>query len=125
MSHLSTLPTKLNNVQLLIASLQDLGVQVKIDAEARGGCGRNFRADVVAVLAGEYDLGWALNAEGNLDLVGDLQGVARYHNPTEFIDAVNQKYALKKALHQIQTSGYTVLAQQVGVHGTHRLSVGR
>jgi len=49
---------------------------------------------LVAVLEGEYDLGWSRNSDGSL--IADLWGVAKKHNQTELINSINQKYAVTR-----------------------------
>ena len=61
--------------------------------------------DLVAVLDGEYDLGWSLNADGSFDLIADLWGVAKKHNQTELINSINQKYAVNKTLAEVKQRG--------------------
>jgi hypothetical protein len=74
MSHFSTLRTKISNAEILTNSLRDLGIEVKTDADIRGYNGQRLRADIVAVLEGEYDLGWSRNADGSFDLI-QISGV--------------------------------------------------
>jgi hypothetical protein len=64
MSHFSTLRTKITDAEILKNSLRDLGLQVKTNADVRGYNGQRLRADIVAVLEGDYDLGWSRNADG-------------------------------------------------------------
>jgi len=98
MSHFSTLRTKVADAAILKSSLQDLGIEVKSEADVRGYNGQRIRAELVAVLEGDYDLGWSRNADGSFDLIADLWGVAKKHNQTELINAINQKYAVNKSL---------------------------
>ncbi|PSP15897.1 MAG: hypothetical protein BRC58_10750 [Cyanobacteria bacterium QS_8_64_29] len=105
MSHFSTLRTKITDAETLKASLQDLGMTVKDNADVRGYNGQRVRADVVAELEGEYDLGWSQNSDGTYDLIADLWGVAKKHNQTELINAINQKYAVNKTLSEVNQRG--------------------
>ncbi len=105
MSHFSTLRTKIANAEILKSSLSDLGITVKTNADVRGYNGQQIRADIVAVLEGEYDLGWTENSEGTFDLIADLWGVAKKHNQTELINSINQKYAVNKTLTQVKQRG--------------------
>ena len=57
MSHFSTLRTKISDAEILKTSLRDLGIVVKTEANVRGYNGQRVRADIVAILEGEYDLG--------------------------------------------------------------------
>jgi hypothetical protein len=105
MSHFSTLRTKITDAEILKASLRDLGISVKSEADVRGYNGQRVRSDIVAVLEGEYDLGWSRNADGSFDLIADLWGVAKRHNQTELINSINQKYAVNKTLAEVKRPG--------------------
>jgi hypothetical protein len=105
MSHFSTLRTKITSAEILTNSLRDLGISVNTDADVRGYNGQRLRADIVAVLEGEYDLGWSRNADGSFDLIADLWGVAKKHNQTELINSINQKYAVNKTLSEVKQKG--------------------
>jgi len=105
MSHFSTLRTKISNAEILQSSLSDLGLTVKTNADVRGYNGQRLRADIVAQLEGEYDLGWSQNSDGTYDLIADLWGVAKKHNQTELINSINQKYAVNKTLAEAKQRG--------------------
>ncbi len=105
MSHFSTLRTKVTDAEILKSSLRDLGIEVKTNADVRGYNGQQVRADIVAMLEGEYDLGWSRNADGSFDLIADLWGVAKKHNQTELINSINQKYAVNRTLTEVQRAG--------------------
>ncbi|MGV2829426.1 DUF1257 domain-containing protein [Myxosarcina sp. GI1(2024)] len=105
MSHFSTLRTKISDAEILTNSLKDLGINVKTNADVRGYNGQRLRADIVAVLDGEYDLGWSENSDGTFDLIADLWGVAKKHNQTELINSINQKYAVNKTLSEVKQRG--------------------
>ena len=105
MSHFSTLRTKITDAEILKSSLNDLGVTTKPEANIRGYNGQNVRADIVAVLEGDYDIGWSRNADGSFDLIADLWGVAKKHNQTELINSINQKYAVNKTLAEVKRPG--------------------
>jgi hypothetical protein len=102
MSHFSTLRTKITDAEILKTSLQDLGINVKTETDLRGYQGQRVRADIVAILEGDYDLGWSRNSDGSFDLIADLWGVAKKHNQTELINSINQKYAVNKTLSEVQ-----------------------
>lgn len=105
MSHFSTLRTKITDAEILKSSLRDLGISIKTDADVRGYNGQRLRAEIVATLDGDYDLGWSANADGTFDLIADLWGVAKKHNQTELINSINQKYAVNKALTDVKQAG--------------------
>jgi hypothetical protein len=103
--YFSTLRTKITDPEILVKSLQDLGIIVKREADVRGFNGQRVRADIVAVLEGDYDLGWSCNGDGTFDLIADLWGVAKKHSQTELINSINAKYAVNKTLKEIKERG--------------------
>jgi hypothetical protein len=103
--HFSTLRTKITDAEILVKSLQDLGIIVKREADVRGSSGQRVRVDIVAVLEGDYDLGWSRNTDGSFDLIADLWGVAQKHSQTELINSINQKYAVNKTLKEVKERG--------------------
>jgi hypothetical protein len=116
MSHFSTLRTKITDAEILKTSLKNLGIQMKTEADVRGYHGQRVRADIVAVLEGEYDLGWSKNTDGTFDLIADLWGVAKKHNQTELINSINQKYAINKTMLEVQRPGLQSANVKVVVH---------
>lgn len=78
--------------------MADLGIWTKRNTDVRGYNGQSVRADLVAVLDGEYDLGWVNNSDGSYDLIADLWGVDQKYNQVELINSINQKYAVNKIL---------------------------
>jgi hypothetical protein len=105
MSHFSTLRSKLTDVEILKASLHDLGIVVQTNAKVRGVAHQRVQADLVAVLEGHCDLGWLRNADGTLDLIADLWGVSRKHNMAELLSSINQKYAVNQTLAAVKRPG--------------------
>ncbi|NJM74110.1 MAG: DUF1257 domain-containing protein [Scytonema sp. RU_4_4] len=103
--HFSTLRTKIKDAEILKATLRDLGIVVKTEADVRGYNGQRVRSDVVAVLEGEYDIGWNQNSDGSYDLIADLWGVGKNHNQMELIRAINYKYAVNKTLAELKQRG--------------------
>lgn len=105
MSHFSTLRSKLTDAEILQTSLRDLGMTVKNNTQVRGLCGQAVPAEIVVVLEGDCDLGWSRNSDGSFGLVADLWGVAKQHNLTDLMNAVNQKYAVNKTLSAVKRPG--------------------
>jgi hypothetical protein len=78
--------------------LQALGITLRTDADIRGYSGQKVRADIVAVLEGEYDIGWSLNSDGSYDFIADLGGVCERYDLTNLINCIfNWVYQAKKA----------------------------
>jgi SEFIR domain/Protein of unknown function (DUF1257) len=93
--YFSTLRTGLTDLKILKDALQELEISIKTEIDVRGRLGINatIRANVVAVLDGECDLGWSENPAGSLDLVADLRGISKKHDLTKIINKIHQKYA--------------------------------
>jgi hypothetical protein len=93
--YFSILRTTITDIQILKGALQELGIPVKVGIDVRGSFGieKKIRADIVAVLEGECDLGWSKNPDGFFDLIVDLWGIAKKHNRAELINSIHQKYA--------------------------------
>ncbi|GAB4203981.1 MAG: hypothetical protein Fur006_58750 [Coleofasciculaceae cyanobacterium] len=102
--YFSRLPTQITDAEILKSALQQLGFTVKTNADVRGYRGQRVTADVVAILEGEYDLGWSRNSDGKFDLIGDLSGVSVSYNQTELTQSIMQQYALNKTLAEQETS---------------------
>lgn len=105
MSHFRTLRTLLTDAEILKASLRELGIFVKTDADVRGFNGQKVKADIVAVLEGGHDIGWRRNINGYFDMIADLSGVAKSHDQPKLITALNQKYAVNQTLAQVKQLG--------------------
>jgi Protein of unknown function (DUF1257) len=98
------LRTNIKDAEILKAALKDLGIQSKTEADVRGYLGQRVRADVVAVLEGQYDIGWSKNTEGTFELVAYLDGLDEKHNSIELINSVNQRYKILKTLLEVERS---------------------
>jgi predicted metal-dependent phosphotriesterase family hydrolase len=105
LSHFRSFPTKFTDAEILKITLRDLGICVSVDAAVRGYRGQQICADIVAVLEGEYDIGWERNPDGSFDLIADLLGVAKKHNLAVLIESINQKYILNKTLCELKQPG--------------------
>jgi predicted RNA-binding Zn-ribbon protein involved in translation (DUF1610 family) len=104
-SHFSTLRSKMTDAEIIKATLRDLGITVKTDADVRGYNGMRVRTDIVAVLEGECDIGWTRNSDGSFDMICDLWCVAKKHNQTILINSISQKYAVNKTLADVKQRG--------------------
>jgi hypothetical protein len=89
----------------MLHKLFSLLVPLSGEADVRGSSSQRVRVDIVAVLEGDYDLGWIRNTDGSFDLIIDLLGVAKKHDQTELINSINAKYAVNKTLKEIKERG--------------------
>ena len=125
MSHLSILPTRLRDVDLLAEALTDLGQEVH-----RGGAVEGFAGERVPVLlrldlapgpllatqgkpiarktpqSSSFSLGWARQLDGSLALVGDLGRIAAAGPLQELLSQLSRRYALLQALRDAAGSAF-------------------
>ena len=55
--HFNTIRTKVTDIEILVDALQELGLSVERNTEIRGSYNSRLRADLVAVLDGDCDIG--------------------------------------------------------------------
>jgi hypothetical protein len=124
MSHFNAYATQMTDAEILKASLQDLGLRVKTDAIVRGHHGQSLRAEIVAVLDGEYDLGWSRNSQGYFDLIADdliadfwgvtvdelasIDGAAKKYLQAVLIELIEEVYAVNKVLTDSKSPGLKI-----------------
>ncbi len=58
MSHFTGVQTVMTNIDLVEAAMKQCGLNVVRNGVIRGYQGNGYRADIVAVLNGDYDLGY-------------------------------------------------------------------
>ncbi|NEO29733.1 MAG: DUF1257 domain-containing protein [Symploca sp. SIO3C6] len=100
--YFSTIRTKMTDAEILKASLRDLGITVKTDADVRGFNGLTINCDIVAVLEGEYDIGWSRSSDGYFNMIANFWGVYKKHNQTQLINSIIQKYNVNKTIKKVK-----------------------
>jgi predicted thioesterase len=110
-SYFIPLYSGIKDPQLLILSLEQLGLTVALEADVRGVNNQKVKADIVAILKGEYDIGWLRNPGGSFTLIVDP--VALEDKSSKFgrlINSINQQYEqnafrmIAEALHPLQSA---------------------
>ncbi|RUT04047.1 hypothetical protein DSM106972_049610 [Dulcicalothrix desertica PCC 7102] len=61
--------TRINNSQILINTLHDLNIDVETNSYLYVDYDVIVYADVIAILKGQYDLGWCRNDDGYFDMI--------------------------------------------------------
>ena len=144
MSHLSILPTRLRDVDLLAEALTDLGQQVH-----RGGAVEGFAGERVPVLlrldlapgpllatqgkpiarkipqSSSFSLGWARQLDGSLALVGDLGRIAAAGPLQELLSQLSRRYALLQALRDAAGSAFAGAQVTLAASGSTGFGEGR
>lgn len=100
MSHLSILPTVLRDPELLISSLEQLGLSPRRQAVLKGFGDERVAVLVRVDLPGGESLGWQRQPDGSLSLVGDLQRISRSRSLQDLVTRLTRCYAARLALSQ-------------------------
>jgi hypothetical protein len=98
LSHLSILPTVIRDLDLLAASLVDLGCDPIRAGVLEGFAGERTPVDLKVRFAGEQWIGWTRQADGSLALLGDLQRLSRSRPLQTFLGRLTRGYAARLAL---------------------------
>ncbi|UPM50546.1 MULTISPECIES: DUF1257 domain-containing protein [unclassified Synechococcus] len=101
MSHLSILPTVLDDERLLAQALQELGYAVHWGGQLNGFADQRESVALWVQVNPEQQLGWARQPNGRLALVGDLQRLGRSHSVQQLVGQITRSYA---ALHALKTA---------------------
>ncbi len=124
MSHFTQVATKMNNKEMLLASLKELGYEVAEQAFIRGYRGQQTAVDIAVRMKQGYDIGFVLGADGTYSFVTDWFGVQGI-SEQEFTTQVQQQYALTTVMDQVRRQGFNVVEQQRDASGALRLTVRR
>jgi hypothetical protein len=98
LSHLSILPTVIRDLDLLAASLADLGCDPIRAGVLEGFAGEPTPVDLKVRFAGEQWIGWCRQADGSFALLGDLQRLSRSRPLQAFLGRLTRRYAARLAL---------------------------
>ena len=98
MSHLSILPTVLRDSDLLISSLQSMGLAPEQGGSIEGFGGEQQPVAVRVTLADGQTIAWTRQHDGRLALVADLQRISRSQALPGLLTKLTRLYALQTAL---------------------------
>ena len=91
-NHFSILRTQFTDLETLKNSLEELGFVVKTNTYVRGYGDQRMHAEIVALLEGDYDLGWKYNIGDSLDLICDVGGMSELYNVNTLIKSITEQY---------------------------------
>ena len=117
MSHFSEIKTSLRNQQHLVASLKHLGWQVE-EAESgvdvRGYFGAVQGAHLKIATDTHYDIGFAKDATGNFQVVGDWELLPKVSGieQSTFLNQVKREYARASVLAIAKEKGLEVSCEE-------------
>ena len=103
MSHLSILPTVLQDERLLAQSLEELGYLVHWGGQLKGFADQREPVTLWVQVTPEQQLGWTRHHDGSLALVGDLQRLGRSHSLQQLVGQITRTYAALRALETAAT----------------------
>lgn len=122
MSHFTRVRTQLRDLQTIKRVLEDFGYQVTENAQVRGYMGQHTKADIVAVTASGYDIGFRKEGE-SVVAVADFWGL--HIDREQFLKQVAQRYAYITVMEQAETRGWQATAEEVQEDGSIRLVLQR
>lgn len=106
MSHFHAVTTRITNQELLMASILEVGHQVRTNYGVRGYRGQAVQATVVAILDGEYDLGFQYTGT-EFNAIADFS-YGSCGGGSQGLEAelkkIIQVYAAKEAAYQASTN---------------------
>lgn len=72
MSHFSQTYTKIKDAETLNQAIRNAGFKALVDSAVRGWQGNSIKAEVVAVMKGDYDIGFVRAEDGSFAAVADF-----------------------------------------------------
>ena len=100
MSHFTTLPTVLRDVDLLVSALESLQLEPQREGILLGFAGEEQPVAVHIQRGDGLRLGWRWDADGCLALVGDLSRLGCCGELTTLLGAITRAYAARLALRE-------------------------
>ena len=91
MSHLSVLPTLINDLTLLAQALNEEGFHTTAPGSIRDFHGRKLTFDLVACESSNRSLAWKHCGDGSLSLIADLHRLTKDSNVPEIIHNINRR----------------------------------
>ncbi|AGY57981.1 DUF1257 domain-containing protein [Gloeobacter kilaueensis] len=137
MSHFSSIKTRLNDADALVAALRELGLQLVVHAEAQPlqgyyGGSEGQSAEIIIPAAGlgtQADIGFARQGDGTFQLIWDLYEAERRYLPnsslsfTQLPERLPALYARHLAIAVAHRKGHTVTAVEARADGGYTLRI--
>lgn len=100
MSHLTILPTILKDQDCLALTLEALGYQPLQGGQLESFAGQGEPVNVAITLPDGQQIGWSIQPDGCLALVGDLQRISRSRPLQHLLGRITRAYAARMALRE-------------------------
>ena len=112
MSHFTTIKTQIKDVEALRSAINELGLQLLANTDARGYISNKTKGDYVIRLKGPYDIAVNQQPDGTYGLTTDWwDGHVEREVGTNF-GRLLQLYGVHKASMEARKKGYSVLRNQ-------------
>jgi Protein of unknown function (DUF1257) len=97
--------TRITDAEVLVKTLRDLNIDVEINGYLYVDYDLINFADVVAILKGQYDLGWRRGDDGYYCMIGSLIDIVRNYKMPDLINSINTSYFLNTIVLNIENQG--------------------
>lgn len=130
MSHFSRIKTQFRNHDALVASLVELGFDVRTGTTIQGHRGQ-VNVDLAAKNRFGHEIGFVKNSDGSFDMVGDWWGKGGFREAElartlqRQAGKIQQEYSRRIVLEETQREGFSVIQQVEDEDGTLRIVVRR
>jgi hypothetical protein len=112
MSHFTTIKTQIKDVEALRSAVNELGLQLLVNAKARGYISNKTKGDFVIRLKGPYDVALNQQPDGTYGLTTDWwDGHVEQEVGSNF-GRLLQLYGVHKASMEARKKGYSVMRKQ-------------
>ena len=137
MSHFSRIQTRIQDKELLVRCLREMGYSVELGGNIRGYGEKRLDVDIAVRTKGEYTIGFVRAVQGHYEMVADWAQIEGGTVEREYISSqleerlekircqVLREYALKTVLEHTQAQGFNVVEQEQREDGSLRLVVRR
>lgn len=112
MSHFTEIKTQIKDIEALRLAVQELGLTLLQNAEARGYYENKTKGDYVIQLKGPYDIAVNRQPDGTYGLTADLWNGHVEQEVGQGYGKLLQLYGVHKTLIEARKKGLSVLRQQ-------------
>jgi hypothetical protein len=112
MSHFTTIKTQIKDVEALRSAVNELGLQLLANTEARGYISNKTKGDYVIRLKGPYDVALNQQPDGTYGLTTDWWDGHVEKEVGKDFGRLLQLYGVHKASMEARKKGYSVLRNQ-------------
>jgi hypothetical protein len=112
MSHFTTIKTQVRDIEALRSAVQEMGLALDHNTEARGYAGNKLKGDYVIRLKGPYDVALNKQEGGSFGLTSDLWNNHVENEVGKNYGKLLQLYGVHKAMREARRHGHFVKRSQ-------------